>query len=180
MGLSPARATAPDDLHMTLRFLGETPPQMLEPLDETLTATARRVAPFELTLDAVVASPGRARMAWAIPSNAPDALARLHAQVERAARAAGAQPDPRRFRPHITLARATLHSSARAADFGASIARAQLEPIPWRPTAIALMEARPGGGGPYVSLRRFPLEDDSSARSAPSSIDSISSSDIPK
>jgi 2'-5' RNA ligase len=101
----------PAQVHLTLRFLGETPEDHLPRVQEAL---GRVQAPsFRLHQHGMGVFPGPARpqVLWAgVVPHAP--LLALAAQVEAAVCAAGCLPERRPFHPHITLAR--LHRPDRA------------------------------------------------------------------
>jgi 2'-5' RNA ligase len=84
-----------------------------------------------------------------------DALYRAN---ERAARAAGLEPAPREFRPHVTLARMRRARQAEVARFLAETGDLRLEPF--LVTRFVLLSARPGSGGPpYAVEAAYPLAD---------------------
>jgi len=90
-------------LHITLRFFGEVREDVADDLDSALSAIA--VAPFALALRGAGASAdnGELTSLWAgVEDSEP--LRRLAGRCESAARQAGLKPEPRAFRPHVTLA----------------------------------------------------------------------------
>jgi 2'-5' RNA ligase len=102
-----ARGTKAGQLHLTLRFAGELDEEGASALRAGLAGVAAAAAgSFELTVRGVGAFPRRRdpRVVWAglAPSEELDAL---HGLVEKAAVAAGLEPERKRFRPHLTLAR---------------------------------------------------------------------------
>lgn len=95
-----ARRVAPDKLHLTLHFLGSVPAARLAELDRAL---AGPVEPFDLCFDgAAVWANG---VALLVPSRLPPELVALHRRQATALRALGLAVEPRRWRPHLTLAR---------------------------------------------------------------------------
>jgi 2'-5' RNA ligase len=103
-GLPGARWVAPQNLHLTLRFIGDVDEGLAEDIDGKLAGVA---APdFEVTLGAVDCfhTRGRVRMVWAGVSAGPQ-LTALQAKIESAAVRAGLDPEGRKFKPHVTLAR---------------------------------------------------------------------------
>lgn len=103
-GLPGARWVEPDNIHLTLRFIGEVADGEVR---EIAGALARVDAPaFALSLAGVYhfGSARRARTLWAGVDRQPD-LALLYGRVEQSLRRAGIAPDDRKFTPHVTLAR---------------------------------------------------------------------------
>lgn len=119
------RVTPAGNLHLTLRFFGETPPEAAEVLETQLrvrfAAEAGRLRdraalPPEMALPRLTARPltGQQRMVWAeVTEGAGCAgfLAALACAAESAALAAGLPPEPRPFTPHVTLARLRRRSA---------------------------------------------------------------------
>ena len=99
-----ARWTPPERLHVTLRFLGDTPAERVPALEAALRET--KSPPLALRLDGLTAFPSRRSPRLIAARIAPDAdLADLQRQVEAAAQDLGFEPEGRPFRPHVTLAR---------------------------------------------------------------------------
>ncbi len=103
-GVRDTRWVAPENMHLTLRFIGEVE----EPLADDIAAALAEVrgAPFSLRLLGVghFESGRRVRTLWAGVEKS-DALTLLQERVEAAVRRAGVPPDSRRFTAHVTLAR---------------------------------------------------------------------------
>ena len=102
-GLSGAKWRTPEQLHITLRFIGDTPENKADDLDAELSAIAAE--PFELALAGVghFGEPQDIHAIWAGVAENP-ALLRLQKRCESAARRAGLAVDTRLYRPHVTLA----------------------------------------------------------------------------
>ncbi len=100
------RWTAPPTLHLTLRFLGSQPGQLVGPLTAALTRAAASVRAFPMRLHRLGAFPtaARARVLW-IGVDRTDPLAALHRLVEEACATVGLAPELRAFHPHVTLGR---------------------------------------------------------------------------
>ena len=97
----------PEHLHLTLRFLGDTPEEHLSPLAGVLDGIAAAASPFDLELGAAGAFPDveRARVLWIGLVDADRRLRKLRNQVEAAVRSLGWKREGRPFAPHLTLAR---------------------------------------------------------------------------
>jgi 2'-5' RNA ligase len=102
-----ARWVPASNLHLTLRFLGETSEATLEELSETMTDIASRFSPFDLNFDGIGYFPSarRPRVFWVGVKDPLGVLAELQERIETAARKHGFEPEKRRFSPHLTLAR---------------------------------------------------------------------------
>jgi 2'-5' RNA ligase len=93
-------------VHLTLKFLGECPPEVVGALSDTLSQVAQRHRSFSIGIGEVGAFPNfrRARVVWMGIERDPR-LELLHHDVEVACEAIGFEVEGRAFRPHLTLAR---------------------------------------------------------------------------
>ena len=97
----------PENIHLTLKFLGDTPAGDLSKLDEALTEAACGHPPFSLFLKGFGAFPGfdRPRVVWVGIDGQIAALQALRRAVAGSLAAIGVPPDSRPFRGHLTLGR---------------------------------------------------------------------------
>ncbi len=127
-GVPGARWLKPENLHLTLRFIGEVDHGAADDLDAALGGI---VAPaFDITLASVgyFGKTNAARLLWAgVQPN--DALNRLQSKVEAAVTQAGFQAEQRRFSPHVTLARLKRAPAGRIEEFVANQAGFHTGPI---------------------------------------------------
>jgi 2'-5' RNA ligase len=102
------RWVAPDNLHLTLRFYGETAEATEAALRERLRRMKSLAPPFELELAGWGAfpSPARPRVLWIGVGGELGPLERLAVTAERDAVELGFERERRRFHPHLTVARA--------------------------------------------------------------------------
>lgn len=103
-GLPRARWVTPEDLHLTLRFVGDVDDADFVELGERLSSV--RQAPFDLELRGLGHFPprGPVRQLW-VSAAANIGLDRLRRSVNACAAAAGILADARRFVPHVSIAR---------------------------------------------------------------------------
>ena len=115
-GLPGARWTRPEQLHLTLRFIGEVDGGLFADIREELAGISAE--PFSLQLDGLGVFPprGRPRVIWA-GLRRSKALLRLRNQIESALARVGIARETRKFSPHITLARLKTTPSARVGRF---------------------------------------------------------------
>ena len=99
------RWLAPEQMHLTLSFLGNVSAETEEKLRANLCAISWKA--FFLPLVGLGTFPGKGRpnILWLGGGQGHPHLFQLHKRVQEAALAAGLEPDLRAFHPHITLAR---------------------------------------------------------------------------
>lgn len=105
MGGSLKPVTA-DNLHLTLKFLGDTPESRITEVCEVVSLAATQAAAFDIRLVGLGAFPHAQRpdVIWAgIESN--DTLRTLAAALESNLEPLGFRREAREFKPHLTLAR---------------------------------------------------------------------------
>ena len=114
----PVRTVSPDNLHVTLKFLGDTDPSAVSEISSIVRATARTAEPFELRVLGLGVFPdlNRPKVVWAGLENA-EVLVRLASDLETAAEPLGFPPEGRAFRPHLTLARVRGRAPRELASF---------------------------------------------------------------
>ncbi|OPZ60328.1 MAG: 2'-5'-RNA ligase [Deltaproteobacteria bacterium ADurb.Bin510] len=101
------RWLGPDNLHLTLKFLGNIDEALVPQLGAELDGLLAGVPPLSLSLDRLGAFPNRraARVIWAGLAGETARLAELAAAIDRICALHGILPEKRPFRGHITLAR---------------------------------------------------------------------------
>ncbi|MEW6309219.1 MAG: RNA 2',3'-cyclic phosphodiesterase [Bacillota bacterium] len=96
-----------ENLHLTLKFLGEVEAGRIETLTAALTKAAAGAQAFTLSLDGLGSFPGSGapRVVWARVYTGAKEAAALAARVEQAAAGLGFPREERSFSPHVTLGR---------------------------------------------------------------------------
>jgi len=155
-GIEGARWVDEENLHLTLRFIGEVE----RPAANDLAAALGRIEwpSFALRIEGVghFTRKGQATALWArVPASSP--LEGLRQKVEAACEAAGLGREARRFTPHVTLARLGRSSGpiggwlAAFGDLGAG---------PWEVGGFMLYESHLGHTGAfYEPVTAFALRD---------------------
>jgi RNA 2',3'-cyclic 3'-phosphodiesterase len=137
----------PENLHVTLCFLGAVAPQDVARL--LAVAAAQRSRRAELYLDALEYWHGPRILCATAGENFAGASAReLAEQLGSAAVAAGFTPDIKPFRAHLTLARKILAASAAQCEWPRPLA----PPVLVRCDRFVLMESRRGESGSIYSV----------------------------
>jgi 2'-5' RNA ligase len=144
-----------DNLHLTLRFIGEVERPLANDIAGSLDLI--RSEPFALRISGVGRFDRRNGSAlWAaVEPRAP--VAALAAKIDRACVEAGLEPERRAFHPHITLARWTRSSGAAAEIFEKN--RAGLSSQPFEVKEFTLFVSRLSRHGPhYEEVGNYPLQ----------------------
>lgn len=152
-----ARWVGAEQLHLTLRFIGDADDLLLTGIAEKLTEPDCRS--FSLGLKGIGHFPprGMPRVLW-IGLEAGASLLTLQHEVELACRAAGILPDERPFSPHITIARLKETTPAQAAAY--TTQRRDFAVEPFRVTEFHLYESILGrDGAVHTRVRTYPLCD---------------------
>jgi 2'-5' RNA ligase len=132
-------AVAPDNLHLTLLYLGELAPGPALAAQEAVAGV--RFSPFEVTLDRIEYWPGP-RLYCAVPAAPVPGAAALAASLRAALRGAVALPE-RPFAAHVTVLRRPRRLS-----------EVPMSPLAWTATEFCLMSSRRVGG----ELRYVPID----------------------
>lgn len=144
-GTHGGRVVAPQSLHLTLAYVGATPPDRVA--DLTGVGDAVRARPFELDL-VRLRWRSRQAMLWAEVDAIPEALNALKDDLDRALSARGFAVEQRRFAAHITLIRKIFQQP----ELPARITLPQ-----WRVGAFVLAESRlEPSGAQYRFHTRWP------------------------
>lgn len=156
------RWSAVDNIHLTLRFLGETTAAQAQIIATGLRAAAMQHAPFTLTLGGVGGFPTvrQPRVVWLGVGGDVGQLHALQAAVEQTVQLAGFAAEERPFAAHITLARAQRDATKeQLRAVGSHLATYNVTtPIPVYVDAVVHMRSdlRPSGAV-YTRLAHFPL-----------------------
>ena len=157
-GVPRARWQDDEQLHVTIRYIGEVDRPMAEDVALAL-GQVHAVSP-RVTLAGVGAfdKKGRVDALWA--GIAPhDALARLHKKVDQALVRLGLAPEGRAYLPHVTLARIPRSAGVRLAIDRWLADHAPLSSEPFEFGHLILYESQlTGDGARYEAVARWPLD----------------------
>jgi 2'-5' RNA ligase len=143
-------------LHLTLRFIGDTPSEIIGRIEESLSAI--RVESFLLPVEGVGVFPpkGPPKVIWVGVGSGHPHLFQLRQRLDDAVLAAGIDLDVRHFQPHVTLARCSEGSSAAVSTWLRR--HSGFSTAPFRVHAFDLCSSRLSPQGAEHTLkRRYPL-----------------------
>jgi RNA 2',3'-cyclic 3'-phosphodiesterase len=150
--------TKAENLHLTLKFLGEVPAERVEQIAQACRAAAQTCAPLLLTTQGTGFFPDarRPRVVWAGLSGAvPDLLA-LQRQLAERLVPLGFPREDKPFRPHLTLGRCKSPK-----NLAQLVARAEAYALPARSftaSELVLMQSQlHPTGSIYTPLQRAGL-----------------------
>jgi 2'-5' RNA ligase len=152
-GIQKARWQDDDQLHLTLRFIGEVDRHQAEDVAAALGSVHH--PPFAIALSGVGHFDKRGKGAIWAGVTPHDALKPLHKKIDQACMRAGIAPDTRAYLPHITLAR----TSRNAGPVEPFVERwAGLASPLFEVDSICLYESRLGSdGASYTIAERYRL-----------------------
>lgn len=154
-GLHGAKWIDVENYHVTLRFIGDVDERLADEIAEEMSRIRR--SRFEVRIEGVMAFGGRQPHSL-VAKVAPSApLIELQGEHERICQRLGLPPEPRRFTPHVTIARCKGVSHEGVAEWLAL--RGGFAGSAWTPERFVLYSSKASrGGGPYVVEGDWPLE----------------------
>lgn len=161
------RLLGPGTMHLTICFLGERPVAEIETIGDALRSCT--AGPGELSVGAPLWLPPRRPRTLAVAiHDRRETLSRLHAAATGAfSEAIGWEPERRRFRGHVTVARLGRRAAGgrRSAEREASLPATP--PLSFTPTSLVLYRSwlAPGGAS-YEALATSALASSGDASSA--------------
>jgi 2'-5' RNA ligase len=144
----------PENLHVTIKFLGDTDDATQARLVEKLNSIAASYQSFRLQLDKPELL-GKRVISIAVRSNTPTVFS-LEMVIDTECERLGFPREGRRFHPHLTLARIRQPENVRGV--GKRFLQTQIEPLSFEVREIVLYESELGAGGSvYSVVERFSL-----------------------
>ncbi|WP_312223627.1 RNA 2',3'-cyclic phosphodiesterase [Rhizobium rhizoryzae] len=155
-GLPGARWIDVDNYHITLRFIGDVDGRTADEIVDRLDRIDREE--FQLTLTGIGSfGSKKPHSIWAGVSPSPE-LQALQGEIDRICMRVGLAPDPRKFTPHVTLARL---KNSRLDDVVQYLSgRGNFHTMSFTVPRFVLMSSKESvGGGPYLTEEVFPLQE---------------------
>lgn len=151
----------PDQIHLTLRFLGNVPADQLEELKNNLERVCGPVGPFSLRAEGAGSFPdvNRPRILWVGLTGDVEALRGLEARLAPAVAAFGDHAEDRDFSPHLTVGRVRTSDPGEVRRIGDLVEAARAgQSGEWRVEEVKLMRSDvSAAGAAYHRLAAVPL-----------------------
>ena len=165
-GQAAVKWVAPEQIHLTLRFLGDTNSQQLPQIGAAMHKALANHQPIQLQLAAIGAFPSllRPSVVWAGVGGATAALHRAQSSLEQEFVAIGFAREEREFRAHLTLGRVRRDAAAEAVEQlrGRLRQPPQLPPIAWQAERAVVFRSELRRDGPiYTEMMACGLQIDS-------------------
>lgn len=131
MAGAPVRWVPSQNMHLTLKFLGEVSEGNLKLFFDILEREAKRVNAFEIRVGGIGAFPSliRPRVIW-LGVEAPEALASLQRSIDLETARLGYAPENRSFSPHLTLGRVSRQASPpETRELGETLGKVKLDSL---------------------------------------------------
>lgn len=152
-----AKFVESENLHINLKFLGNTPQEEIEKISFAIQNSAEKFQKFNVSVNGLGVFPElkNPRVIWAGVSS--EELINFHSILEKNLSEIGIPKDSRKFTPHITLARI---SSANKAELEKTMHAHKDNIGDFEVSEISMIESELSEKGPkYSDLRKFRLGD---------------------
>ncbi|OGR19544.1 MAG: 2'-5' RNA ligase [Deltaproteobacteria bacterium RIFOXYD2_FULL_66_9] len=157
---APVAWTAPQNLHITLYFLGEIYPERVPLVERSMRLSVSGIDPFSLTTEGGGAFPGtrNPRILWVGFLEPLELVRQLQQNMENALSGAGFPREDRPFHPHITVGRTRgALPPAWGERFVEALSGKRFGVVPVSSVTLFESRLRPGGAV-YAPLCDFRLE----------------------
>jgi len=157
---SPASWSRAENVHLTLKFVGEIPPRRVNDLSQAAANAAEGFSPLEIAVGNTGSFPqhGAPRVLWIGVDDYSGKLAQLHAKLDEESRRLGFEKEARPFNPHLTIARLRKPQGARALALAHKEMGFHATEV--RVTALAVIRSELSSkGSKYTAISRHALSD---------------------
>jgi 2'-5' RNA ligase len=153
-GIPGAKWVDPGNFHLTLRFIGEIGEAVAADIDDALSRLRARRFSVQIAGTGVFGGE-KPHSLWVGIERTPE-LVGLRDKIEQALIRAGLPPEPRKFAPHVTLARLRNPPLDKLRDFLTANAQFRAEPLPVEGfSLIASFQTK--AGSVYEDQAEYPL-----------------------
>lgn len=148
----PIKWVEPKNMHLTARFLGETPENQVDGLIKVVNASAAKGKVVKTVIQQIGGFPNlhRPRVIWAGMDSEVNKLIPVAAEIERLIKPLGFAAETKPFKPHLTLGR--VREDAKIGNSLDYLLRYQFAPIPVLFDRLALIKSTLTPRGPIYDL----------------------------
>ncbi|MGQ9602666.1 MAG: RNA 2',3'-cyclic phosphodiesterase [bacterium] len=150
----------PQNLHLTLKFLGNISTDMIDQVSRILEDAVAGLNEFEVEIEGIGAFPSGKkplRVVWLGIVDQGRLIEKLSSRIEEGCGKLGFQPEERGFKPHLTIGR-VRQGSQNLARLRSAISSVEFNPLKLSVDRVNLMRSELSPRGPtYTVLRTFGL-----------------------
>lgn len=148
------RWVRPENIHLTLKFLGETIVESLNHITGGMDRVGEDNPPFDLTLDKLgcFPNPRRSRIVWVSIKGDLDSLQLLQKTIDQMLNPIGWELDKRKFHPHLTLGRVKNSQQVAGSQLPWG---SQVQPVTFPVDSLTLYESVLKSSGAVYSIRHI-------------------------
>ncbi len=150
----------PGNIHLTLKFLGTVPKEILEKVSSAVALAVLQAEPFALRLYGLGGFPSsrNPRIIWVGIDQGWQPISSLQKAIEEKTEALSFPPEGRPFKPHLTIGR--VRSLKGKGGFVQALEEHQKVEIgPFRAEEVILFQSKLTPAGPiYTKLKAFPMK----------------------
>lgn len=151
--------TRPENIHLTLKFIGNTSPSKCEAVTAVLQKLAGNCTGMPVRIDRLGAFPGftKPRVFWAGSSEQNENLAQFVRNLEEGLEKSGIPRERRAFTPHLTIGRVKRSTCPRTAEF----LRTAVVPVQtiWCRELVFMQSTLTSSGAIYKPIVKYPLKE---------------------
>jgi len=156
-----ARWVKPDNIHLTMKFLGDVEADKIPDITRVMAEAIAGIPPFLLEINGLGAFPNlnRIRVVWVGIKGELERLNALQQKHESALEPLGFAAEKKRFSPHLTLARVNERAlQEERRGLGRLLAATEFKPVNMKVETVDLMKSRlTGAGAVYTKLKTVRL-----------------------
>jgi 2'-5' RNA ligase len=132
---------AANNIHLTIKFLGDTEDKLVPKINAAIDEVAARLHPFESTIDSVGGFPNlnNPRVIWFGGAQPIEEAARMAKEIDRRMHELRFEKERRPFKSHLTLGR--VREGRQVDELAAFLSTFKLEPIPLRLDRLVLFKS---------------------------------------
>ncbi len=154
------RWSKPEQVHLTLKFLGDVPADRLDELKAALNRACEGQEPFQLVLEGIgcFPNPRNPRVVWVGLRGDQERLLRLQRRIAEQTRGFGDHIETRAFQPHLTIGRLKAEPR-RAKQVGEAVEQTRVDRLgDWTVSDVELMQSELSpAGARYTKLATVEL-----------------------
>jgi 2'-5' RNA ligase len=149
----------PENIHLTLKFLGEVEEERIPPIKQAIQAALQDEGPlfFSLAGLGTFPNPRSPRVVWVGIEGEKERLSQLQERLEQAMEKVGFSREARPFSPHVTLGRMrSRRGSSALVDLLGRLASSELGTLKAQSIELMRSQLHPAGAI-YTIMESFPL-----------------------